>query len=493
MNIKCQKGMAMIPVLIILIVVSILGTTVYYASAQEVLNSKGDENRTQAYYFARSGVEMAINLIKGGNCNNMSTGEEVVYYGSLDGDFTIEETSDYNIRFKIGLDEENYFIIDSVGIVRSSMSGGAQTQSDLKFKINKNDITGGGGNGGGQGGEGDVPIALFANESLNLKGSARVNGNVATNAINPGSVEFQYSCYINNGNLYIGPGADAERVVKFNGWRRGPDTNIPDGEILNLPSALSYPMPTFPAFPSGLEDRSNLSTNHGSHIISENGTGKNNYNFGYYDLIDIGGSSKITIKLDGKNRVIRVKNLEVTGSSDFILEGSGKLYLYVENVFTLSGSSKINYNGDPNSLVMFYQGSDALDFSGSTQFSGNIFAQNANVKISGSNNITGNIVTGGSSVEVSGSADAYPRILYSPNADVKVSGSGKVKGIVISNKCTVEGGNRDAIAAGSSLDTAFFNSLDWGAGGPPSLLLNSGQTPAQEQINWWQKGSWIKQ
>ncbi|HBV97078.1 MAG: hypothetical protein JL50_12635 [Peptococcaceae bacterium BICA1-7] len=486
MNFKSQKGMAMIPVLVIIFVASVLGVTVYAASGQELLNAQKDENKIQAYYFARSGVEIAIGLIMNGECDSMSEGDEKTYYGDLGGAFGEDETDNYTIKFIIGIDENDY-IINSTGIVRTGVSGeAAQAQSSgLGFRINRQAIAA---IADGGGGEGNIPLTLFADESLSLSGSPRISGNVATNAEAPGSVEFQYSCYLINGDLYIGPGANADEVVTFNGWHRGPDTNIPDGDILNLPSALNFPMPEFNSFPGDLENRGNIQTHHGNYVIGEQGTGGNDYNFGYYDSINIGGSSTVVIKLDGEDRIIRAGNLSITGNSNIVLEGDGKLYLYVENTFNLSGSSRVNYNGDPNSLVMFYQGADALNFSGNTRFSGNIFAQGADVNMTGSNNLTGNIITGGDDVSITGAADAFPRILYAPNADLAVTGSGEVQGVVVVNNCTVSGGSRDAIAAGSSLDTDFFDSLDWGENGPPSLLLNP---QGQERTPDWRRiGSW---
>ena len=479
---KNQKGMALVSVLFIIVVASLLGTTAWYASSQEILHSEMDENKTQAYYYARSGVEMAIGRIKDGYCDDMAINDKIEFYGELGGTFSEEETDSYNIKYGIELGEDDLFAIDSIGIVRDGVAGAVQAQNDLRLEITRSDIDGSTGGSGG-----DIYLALFSNESISFSGSAGINGNVATNSVADDSVEFGYSCYINNGNLYIGPGADWHDVVKFNGWGRGPDTNIPDGEILNLPSIRNYPLPTFPEFPDGLDDQPDLKTDWipGEYYeISDNDT--TNYKFGKYNLIKIYGNRTVVIKLGGSDRIIRVKKLDIQ-QGNIVLEGDGMLFLYVEEEFNLNGSSQVNYGGDNNSLIMFFQGNQSLNFSGSTRFTGNIFAQNADISISGSNNIDGNIITGGSSVSVNGAADANPMIIYAPNADLAVTGSGKIQGTAVVKNCTLSGASR--IAAGSSLDTTFFNSLIWGPDGPPSLLLSEQESPSS---NWREKGKWIK-
>lgn len=495
MLIKNQKGIALLSVLIFITVASLLGTTVWYASSQDTLHSKIDENDTQAYYFARSGVEMAIGLIKNGYCNDMAPNEKMSFYGALDGAFSKEETDNYNIKFEIELDNNDNFIIESIGIVRDGVAGAAQAQNGLKFMIPWGDIEGStGGDGGTGGGGGDILLALFSKESIDLNGSAGIIGNVATNSVAPNSVNFAYSCYINNGNLYIGPGADWQEVVKFNGWGRGPDTNIPDGEIINLPSVRNYPLPIFPEFPDGLDEWGDLKTDWKSgeyYEISDNDINEEGYyKFGKYNLIKIYGNRTVVIKLGGSDRIIRVKKLDIQ-QGNIVLEGNGRLLLYVEETFDINGSSKVNFGGDNNSLNMFFKGNQSLDFKGSTRFVGNIFAQKANSSISGSNNIDGNIITGGTGVSVTGAADANPMIIYAPNADLSVSGSGKIQGTAVVKECTLNGASQ--ITASSSLDTTFLNSLIWGPEGPPSLFLNS-QEPSQEPSNstWRDKGKWIK-
>ena len=593
---KNQKGIALVSVLVIVTLASLLGTTVWYASSMEASASEMDENQTQAYHFARSGVEIAIGLIKSGYCDDMETDVLLEFYGGLGGTFSDQETGDYNIKFSIGLDEDDYFTISSIGIVRQGVAGAAKAQDDLVFKISRANIYDDGGvGGGGNGGDGNISMALFASEGLTVNSSARINWHVPNNAVIPASVEFGSQGFIINGDLYIGPEANKDSVVEFSG-NRSPEINIPDGKIINLPALRNYPLPAFPAFPADLPLKGTLATNPGNisgkvHDSNGNGIGgvtiylspgnpgnlvktslttvnnigwtaghgtwaaytgngqghqegtvivtpaKNGYTFnpqsrvvtgpisnvnfeaiphpnanfqplatnhnqpwcwlidedGDYDTISITGNRRLCIDLQGGTRILRVNRLDIQ-QGELILVGTGKLILYVEESFNIGGSSQVNHGGDYESLVMFFQGNQTLNFSGNTRFVGSVFAKEADISISGSNNIEGHIITGGDSVSVSGAADAYPRILYAPHANLQVTGSGTIKGTAIVNNCTVGGGNRDAITGGSLQNKTFFNTLDWGANGPPSLFLSEQEPPNQEPSasSWRGRGTWVK-
>ncbi|ABO49578.1 hypothetical protein Dred_1043 [Desulforamulus reducens MI-1] len=586
MFIKNQKGIALVSVLIILAITSLLGTTVWYASSQETLSSEQVENRTQAYYYAQSGVEMALSYIKDLCRENKVIPSKKVFYGDLNGALSEERNDSYNIETEI-LYEAGTFTVKSVGIVRKGQTGAIQAQDDLAYEISRDTVLQMLGAGGGNGGSGG-PIALFSNKGILFKGSAEISGNVLTNTVESGHVHFQNNkTGIFNGNLYIGPGANKEKVVTYSGG--GEETkNIPNGKIDYLPALRSYPLPAFPNFPEDLTSKDNLVTEPGAisgKVADSNGNGigdvaiylspsiqgslvktnvkttndpgwkkghgtwaaytgegsghqegtvivtpmKDGYTFdpqfrevtgpmsnvnflavpsnatyntpqinsnqtwywkidedGYYDKISIKGDRTLCIDLKGETRKLRVKNLDIQ-QGNIVLVGEGRLILYVENDFNLSGSSTINANGESNSLIMYYQGKDSLKFAGDTRFKGSIYAKNANISIQGSNNIIGNVITGGKYVSVQGDADVYPMILYAPKAELTVTGSGKILGTVVVDDCIVQGDSR--ITANNPLDTTIFNSLEWGSNGPPSLSVT---VEEPSRLTWRGYGQWIK-
>jgi hypothetical protein len=215
------------------------------------------------------------------------------------------------------------------------------------------------------------------------------------------------------------------------------------GEILPLGETRTYPQLIFPDFPTGLIDRGSYTAGWspvpaGGHRISENG---------YYSSITV--PNQLTIDVGNEDRILRIGTLDVQGGNpDNILinrTGNGRLILYVDNAFIFGGGATINNNGATEALIMYYAGSNAINFSGNERFFGNVFIKDANLTIGGSSGITGHILTGGTNVEINGAADAYTRLLYAPNAHISMTGSSTLKGSVISKSFDGGSGNRIAV------------------------------------------------
>jgi len=270
---------------------------------------------------------------------------------------------------------------------------------------------------------------IFSHGAITLNGSARINGTTGTNSTAANSVNFAWSTLV-DGDFYVGPGADYNTVIYSAGYGRTPEDNI-TGTISNLPSTRTYPLPTYPEFPS-LTDQGSFTTPwtpSGVYLIDQDG---------YYTSIEATGGRTITINVGTGTRRIVVGSLSV-GQGFITLQGTGNLILYVENSFSLTGSSIINTGGDASKVHMYYSGATDLDLAGSTTYNGSIYIESANIRIGGSGGITGHIICGGSRVDVNGAANAYVRALYAPNADASVTGSGSISGILIANTITVTG------------------------------------------------------
>ena len=209
---------------------------------------------------------------------------------------------------------------------------------------------------------------------------------------------------------------------------------------------------------------------------------------GCYDEINVVDGWKLVIVLNGGTRVIRVKDLNIV-QGDIELQNAGqngKLLLYVEDTFAMAGSSKVNNNGNPRSVVVFYKGGSEINFTGDTRFYGSIFAQRANVTITGSAGIQGDIVTGGSSVTISGAADAVTRVVYAPKAALTITGSGRIRGTIVAASALLVGNSH--IIGDSTLDLSFFKALDWPSGNVPVLAVGS-DSSTQGYKGHWRPGS----
>ena len=232
-----------------------------------------------------------------------------------------------------------------------------------------------------------------------------------------------------------------------------------DGEI-SKGSKLEYNMPNFPhkEFDDAKQNRGitpNITHNGGSHSIDAT------ENLSYIEEIILSGNSTLTIHTGSKDQVSKlfVGAMNVQGSNVFI-DGDGKLELYVESEFNIGGNAKFNKQGDVNAVNLFYRGNPEIDlvgeeiedysgeiqFTGTTQFNGSLFAYNADLVLNGTTSITGDIMTGGGSVRIFGNSELdseseeIHRLIYAPLADVSTSGNPQMFGSIIANSFSGGGG-----------------------------------------------------
>ncbi|ACV63982.1 hypothetical protein Dtox_3247 [Desulfofarcimen acetoxidans DSM 771] len=457
MYIKNDKGYVLVSVLMLTIILVILSTSFYYSMSTEGNLGVNYDNNVQAYYYARSGVEVALNWL------NPDTFNETTYlYGSLEGlqVASTEPTDNYPIKVSVSKTGTSQIEINSNGTYQ-----GLTKNVDLIIGLSgtQNIV---------------IPtfdMALFAalgqgsmdEPAIKLTGSSKIYGLTGTNAIGESSVQFDYEdTGIIDGKLYIGSGGVVDNVIStktktensnspnpdpnLKPWDQveAPWENVPDG-IEALPQNKSFPEPQFPPFPIDLStsifrtitDSKGLCEEGigvipqlgGDHAVTIN-LGADGY---YQDTISISDGTSLTIDLGGGGtKVLRVRNLSIQqGFVSLINTGvDGKLVLYVENSFSLLHGSTINNGGDISRVMMYYKGAAEPSFGGDVRYVGSFFAETANITISGSSGIIGHLITGGSSVIVSGDASAYTRVLYAPHAHLYVDGSGKVKGSIIVNR-----------------------------------------------------------
>ncbi|RNC84528.1 MAG: hypothetical protein ED557_05995 [Balneola sp.] len=274
----------------------------------------------------------------------------------------------------------------------------------------------------------NLPYAVFSGNNITLTGSARIKGHAGTNAVGNGDVNLAWSTSIDS-TLLIGPGGDpSTTVIQASG------KNVGLG-VGNLPSPGEYELPAFIEYPSKTTTLSSVVTSWPLTNITLN---PSDYDGAYIPSITVKSDYILNINTGSEDRVLYVGDFNLTQGTVNIT-GSGNLTLIVEDDLIVSGSSKMNQNGDQSRLFTYYGGEDALNFSGSTTFNGSIYAETADITIGGSGGIQGHVITGGNNVKVSGAAVANTRILYAPNADVEVTGSGSIKGAIVASTFTSSG------------------------------------------------------
>ncbi|MDD4169478.1 MAG: pilus assembly PilX N-terminal domain-containing protein [Desulfotomaculaceae bacterium] len=445
---QSAKGMAMPLALVIMFVVSIVGVTIWHGSASDALQVERDENSAQAYYYAKSGVEIALGRIMENIGSYKPGDEEGPFYGKLgDAAFSTSPTKDangnddYNIEFKITMSTvngEDEFYIRSKGYVRSGGARGVQAaSSSLGYKIKRDALVAGG----------MPPLdMIYSLEDITLDGSSKIVGDTGTNSTERNSVKLAWSTNI-EGKLFIGPGGDPDAVIDA----KNPSGNLPQGSAVSA-SVRNYPLPQFPEFPTSIPEQEDISlSGKASKTISEDG---------YFSKIEIKADTTLTIDTGSGDRIIRVGTLDMP-QGHIVLRGTGRLFLYVDDYIFMQGSSTINNNGDSNRAFLYYNGSGDLEWSGNQKVYGSAYINNADLAIGGSASITGHIVSGGDSVNVTGGAAADVRAIYAPYADLKLTGSGEITGVVVAKRISLSGNSR--ITYNDSMDSYFLEQLEWGS------------------------------
>lgn len=409
--IKNQRGLALVTVLIIVSILTILGTIIWYYSTRDVLVASRTEKRMQAYYLARSGAEAVAQYIVT-NPDNIDMTKYVESLINAPESDPVKLDGDVPGSFRVQLVREGKnLIIKSTGQV-DEISQTAQLTIEERISTPILDM------------------ALFSAGSIRLKPSAKIIGDVVTNSTELHSIELGWGTYI-QGKLSIGPNGDIGSVIKT----ADDDLKVfVHGPIETQDTFRTFELPVFPEFPNSLPKRGYLDA--GWNPPSPH----NIHNDGDYSGINV--TNKLIIHIGDEDKIIVTDSLSVTGGGKILLNktGKGKLLLYIKDQFKIEGSGMVNENGQASDIIMYYKGKDGIKLGGGTKFVGCAYLENADIDITGSGGITGHIITGGKNVVISGGASAHVKALYAPNATVNMVGSGSLTGALVCKTFIAEGG-----------------------------------------------------
>ncbi len=158
----------------------------------------------------------------------------------------------------------------------------------------------------------------------------------------------------------------------------------------------------------------------------------------YLNMLTVTSNRTLSIDVGHSDKNLFIDNVELAQGHLNII-GSGKLTLYIKDVFEFSNSSSMNNLGDIGQLSVYYAGASSMDFAGDSRTKASIYAKSANIKIDGSGSIQGNIYAGGSNITVAGGSYNHNLYIYAPNASVTLGGSGKVIGGIMAQTVTTSG------------------------------------------------------
>ncbi|WHH59656.1 hypothetical protein [Petroclostridium sp. X23] len=257
---------------------------------------------------------------------------------------------------------------------------------------------------------------VYSTDSIELTGSSSINGNTA---MNTGNLNITGSSKI-NGGLYLPQGNSV-----------GYGSQEITGGIHYTDAAKTFAMPGFSEAPDNLIKLEDLTIGNWpiqSYTIEQDA---------WYDSLSLVGNSELTINVGDGQRVLRIGTFDLS-QGHIKLVGSGKLFIFADQVFSVNGSSTLNSGGSSDKVHIFVSGSGTVNMSGSTKINGNIYAPYADLNIAGSAQLIGNAVIGGTEVDLSGNTP-FIGAMYSPNAVVELNGSSEISGAVICKKMELVG------------------------------------------------------
>lgn len=405
-----EKGAVLVSVLMVSLVLIILSGTLAMLSLSEAKETTLAIDKTQAYYVAKSGVEIAVLELE----KRTEQAGELAIPLELEGQI---EGNNYSVVVGGGLEK---IIIESTGTV------GAQKETLIHVLKGESE---------GSGGVVELlpDMALFADGKIELSGSAQITGDVVTNSEEANSIIVSGGGTKIDGDVGIGVNGVDDEVIKIDGGG-----NI-TGLIYNLDAPISkYSVPVLPPFPETLSKPPNheaindgkLIVPYQSYTLTEDA---------YFDEITISSGRTLNIDVGNEERIIRTKKLDIQQGSVKLI-GTGKLTIYVDDYFAISGSSTLNALGNSDKVIIYYNGNKEVTFPESIQMFAAFYSGPADLTITGSGKINGNIISAGENINITGSGSVNSVLIYAPNANVNLQGSGNVKGSIIAKNFKANGG-----------------------------------------------------
>lgn len=111
-----------------------------------------------------------------------------------------------------------------------------------------------------------------------------------------------------------------------------------------------------------------------------------------YERIEITENREAVIDADNEGILIHAKEIDVEQGVLKIKNASSDnpAVLYVEDYFSMGGSSELkNFSSDKSNVILYYAGEESIEMGGNAVFRGVLIAPNAEVKLTGSSELIG--------------------------------------------------------------------------------------------------------
>ncbi|MBM7581271.1 Tfp pilus assembly protein PilX [Caldicoprobacter guelmensis] len=138
-----------------------------------------------------------------------------------------------------------------------------------------------------------------------------------------------------------------------------------------------------------------------------------------YSRIIVDKGKTLTIQLDG-DTIVYTDTLEIENGANIKLQGEGRLILYIKNTFVMDGG--LNKGGDPNELIVFYDGETIGGAKSKFDFYGGLYAPKLTFNVSGQVDIRGSVVV--KEIEITGNGNIVFNKVYDEANPITIGGVG---------------------------------------------------------------------
>jgi predicted acyltransferase (DUF342 family) len=398
---KNTKGSTLILAVVVLSVLMILATSIMSFMLAEHKQAIFHQNKTKAYYTAKSGAAAVEAAILKMNESQLEELEKSLPISSVN----IQGLQDGNSSLSVRLDKEDGALVI---ISTASVNGVKEVVEKVLYGITSGETI-------------RVEHALFSNNDITMSGSATITGSIATN----GSIHVSGNPNIRD--IYL---LDGERLnPPYANWLSNWQEQYREYRLSSPVVFPPFDFPSFPVFP----------VNHSTKDFSLSGTDSHTvYESTDYRNLTINSNTSFYIDTSSGDITLNIKKLELSQGHIVIL-GGNKVRINVGDLI-IGGSSTINSNGNPKNLTIHKNNSSEVNISGDNIIKGDIYIERGDLFVSGSASIVGNVYTKGDRINLSG-AQSIVGTLFIENGDLTISGSGQVHGSIFSNgdKVTLSG------------------------------------------------------
>ncbi|MBU3098246.1 MULTISPECIES: DUF7305 domain-containing protein [Clostridium] len=365
---KKRKGASLLVVIAITGIVTIICATLGTAMIFENKHSIRQEKKTQAYFIAKAGAAATVKALSTMNTSDI----ESAIVSSPTHSIVSDDTKFGVGKFKTTITKvDDSLSVTSVGeVLYGANDNVTDSVTSVLTKVTSAGVT--------------TNSAIFGVNSINVNqgcSPGNIIGDIGTSSTNNGAI-YYFADNLINGSICIPISGDGSKIVTKSSWTGDKTIKKANNSYIDAP------------FPETLTSMGTFTTGNGNNKSINAGT--------CYNEIKIENNSILTINIGSGDNKLRIKKLSLAGN--IIINGTGRLLLYVDDYILTGWGSKINYvNGEEDcSKLVLYNNALKLDLNNGVKINGEIYAPNTIINLDGGVEIKGSIV--GKDINVTGGA-----------------------------------------------------------------------------------------